>query len=122
MRSRLFGGRFPRILVLLLLLGLARRLFFSGDGGGGAGGGNGAVLPGVDGATLVAVAVVVLAIGGVLAYRAGTFPWGARSESLTERPDGDYTCRYCGENLDHYRSRCPYCETRNPVGDPESDA
>ncbi|WP_227376650.1 hypothetical protein [Haladaptatus halobius] len=117
MRSRLFGGRFPRILILFLLLGLARRLFFAGNGGSG---GRTVLLPGVDGAMLVAFAAVVLAVGGVLAYRAGILPWGTDSRSLTERPDGDYACRYCGENLDHYRSRCPYCETRNPVGDPES--
>jgi hypothetical protein len=117
MRSRLFGGRFPRILVLFLLLGLTRRLFF---GGGYGGSGRAALLPGVDGAVLVALVAVVLVVGGVLAYRVGILPWGASSGSLTEQPDGDYTCRYCGEDLDHYRSRCPYCETRNPVGDPES--
>lgn len=121
MRSRFAGGRIPRILVLLLLLGLGRRLFFGGgDGGNGGGsGGSAALLPGVDSAILVAVVGVLVVVGVVLAYRAGMFPWG-NSESITQQPDGDYTCRYCGENLEHYRNRCPYCETRDPVGDPES--
>ncbi|WP_223302099.1 hypothetical protein [Haladaptatus sp. R4] len=69
--------------------------------------------------TLVLVALVgaVVLIGGVLAYRAGALP-GTSSASETEvhPPDDGYNCRYCGRNLERYRNRCPYCETRDPVG------
>ncbi|WP_245799882.1 hypothetical protein [Haladaptatus litoreus] len=110
---RFGGGRIFRIFVLLLILSLGRRLFF-GDRGGPLGG------TGIDSAILVGVGVGVLVIGGVLAYRAGMFSRnGSSSATTTEPPEGGYVCRYCGTNLERFRNRCPYCETRNPVTNPD---
>ncbi|GAA0245503.1 hypothetical protein ACFFQF_04750 [Haladaptatus pallidirubidus] len=113
-RMRPGGGRIFRIFILLIILSLGRRLFFGDQRGGLLGG------TGIDSAILVGLGVGVFVIGGVLAYRAGMFSRNASSsETTTEPPEGGYVCRYCGTNLERFRNRCPYCETRNPVTNPD---
>ncbi len=113
MRNRV-PGRW-RLLRILLVLG------FLAGGRGVLGGKKPLDVPYVPGTnnTLVLVALVgaIVVIGGVLAFRAGMLPGtSSASETETQPPEGGYNCRYCGHNLERYRNRCPYCETRDPVG------
>ncbi|WP_458189375.1 hypothetical protein [Haladaptatus sp. NG-WS-4] len=73
-------------------------------------------IPGVDNTLLfVAVVVGVVVVGGAFILR-DRFSNRRSTAGATSDEDRTYTCRYCGENLDRYRNRCPRCETRNPVG------
>ncbi|WP_423745723.1 hypothetical protein V5735_07140 (plasmid) [Haladaptatus sp. SPP-AMP-3] len=114
MRNRGLGrGRLLRILLLLMFLSAGRGVF------GGKRLQDVPYVPGTDnGLVLVALVGAVVVIGGVLAFRAGVLPGTSSSSSETEvhPPEGGYNCRYCGRNLERYRNRCPYCETRDPVG------
>lgn len=114
MRNRVPGRwRLLRILLLLTFLSAGRGVF------GGSKLQDVPYVPGTDN-TLVLVALVggIVVIGGVLAYRAGMLPGASSpsSETKAQPPEGGYNCRYCGRNLERYRNRCPYCETRDPVG------
>jgi hypothetical protein len=58
----------------------------------------------------------VLLVGGVLAVRAGWSHVRSDAEDVeTAIPDQTRPCRICGRDLDPYRSRCPHCDTREPV-------
>jgi hypothetical protein len=58
----------------------------------------------------------VVLVGAVLAIRTG---WSQlRSDGAgveTAIPDKTHPCRICGRDLDPYRSRCPHCDTREPI-------
>jgi hypothetical protein len=100
--------RLVRLLLLLVVLTTGGR-FLRGGGLGGA-----QVLPdGVGGPVVLVVVAAFAIVGGFLAFRAGVFDRGDASGSAA--PDGEYTCRYCGTDLERYRNRCPHCETRDPV-------
>lgn len=76
-------------------------------------------VPGTDNTLVLVALVATVVIGGILAFRAGILPGAPSSSSSktqTQPPEGGYNCRYCGRNLERYRNRCPYCETRDPVG------
>ncbi|RBI62138.1 hypothetical protein DMJ13_09640 [halophilic archaeon] len=106
-------GRLFRLLLLFVLLSTGGR-FLGGGGGRLLETPDALVLPvvGTVGLPIVfGVAVGVVAVVGALALRAGVFD--GRSDE--DAPPGDYTCRYCGTNLERYRNRCPHCETRDPV-------
>ncbi|WP_327053592.1 hypothetical protein [Halomicrococcus gelatinilyticus] len=104
--------RLVRLLLLLVVLSTGGR-FLRGGGLGGT-----QVVPdGVGGPVVVAVVAGLAIVGGVLAFRAGAFD--RRGASGTSVPDGEYTCRYCGTDLERYRNRCPHCETRDPVASDE---
>lgn len=58
----------------------------------------------------------VLFVGVALAVRAGWSHVRSDGESVeTAIPDETHPCRICGRDLDPYRSRCPHCDTREPV-------
>ncbi|UPV73157.1 hypothetical protein M0R89_11420 [Halorussus limi] len=60
----------------------------------------------------------ILLVGAALAVRAGWSQLRSDGESVeTGVPDETRPCRICGRNLDPYRSRCPHCDTREPVED-----
>ncbi|WP_458207777.1 hypothetical protein [Haladaptatus sp. NG-SE-30] len=109
------GRRLIRLLILFAVLSMGRRFFRGGSTGGALS------IPGVDNTTLfVTLVVAVVVIGGLYILRDRLL----NGETLLNRgsttetdgnEEGAYTCRYCGENLQRYRNRCPRCETRNPV-------
>ncbi len=96
-----------------MIFSLGRRLI----GGNGLGTSVGGVT--IDGTILMGIMVALLVVGGVLAYRAGLLTRESSSETTVEPPEEGYVCRYCGTNLKRFRNRCPYCETRNPVTNPD---
>lgn len=102
------GRRLIRLFVLLAVLSMGGR-FLRGSAPRGA-----LTIPGVDGTLLLAAVVGVVVIGGVFVLRAGVPTRG--SADRTGMDGDEYLCRYCGENLERYRNRCPRCETRDPVG------
>lgn len=106
------GRRLIRLLLLFVVLSTGGR-FLRGGGIGGT-----QVVPdGVSGPVVLAAVAGLAVVGGVLALRAGVFDRGDASGDASgdAAPDGEYTCRYCGTDLERYRNRCPHCETRDPV-------
>lgn len=58
----------------------------------------------------------VVLVGAVLAIRTGWSQLRSDGASVeTAIPDETHPCRICGRDLDPHRSRCPHCDTREPV-------
>ena len=55
-------------------------------------------------------------VGAALAVRAGWSEFASDGSDVeTAIPDEAHPCRMCGRELDRYRSRCPHCDTRDPI-------